>query len=525
MSTAVILAAREERDCGVPYPLLPFYGDVCLLDRTLGILRGLGFERIFIVCGYRSELFMGYDGGDVRVVVNEEYRYTSSMASLAVVRDLVDEDFLLLEGDTFYERYVIERLSLTGFADCLAITEESGNGDEAFVETCNGFVKKISKDRHQMAHFDGEMLGLMRISLATFKRMLGLWDEAKNLALNYEYVFYDVTDTVERPFLYFKNLIWGDVDTKEDFHVLKNYTFRKLQRKENPFDHDNLVAYLQLIFPDRNLDKVVITQIGGLSNKNFKIDLEGKQYVLRVPGIGSDGMVDRVCEEENSMKASVLGVNPAVRYFNSETGIKLVDFIEGAETLSGGSIQRQGNLKQVAHILRTLHDSNVRFNNDFNVFRELVTYEGLLENVHGRMYEGYEALRDKIFGLERLLNRYGVQLKPCHNDMVAENFVKAESGQIFLIDWEYSGMNDPLWEFAALFIENGFSKESEDYFLHEYYGSVIPPFTHRKIFIYGILMDVLWAMWTCVKEAAGDNFESYGLDRFTRAVANLKTIE
>lgn len=524
MKTAVILAARKERDNQIPYPLQAFNGKECLIDRTLSILEDLSYEKILIVCGYEHTLFDKYNSNKVKVLRNKEYAYTASMSSLALVRDEIHEDFLLLEGDTFYERKVIEQLSQTSYLDCLAVTEESGSGDEAFVELHNGFVTKISKDRHQISHFDGEMLGLMRISLTTYQRMLELWDNSNNLFLNYEYVFFDATTIVDRPAIFFSNLIWGDVDTKEDFHKLKNYIFPKLRRKENPFDHDNLISHLKTIFPDRAVENAQITQIGGLSNKNFKVELDDDVYVLRVPGNGSEGMVDRSSEEENSLKAANIGVNPAVRYFNSNTGIKLVDFISGAETLNGGTIQRQENLRQIATILKTLHSSKVRFNNDFNVFREIVSYEKLLERTKGKMYEGYADIRPQVFALEEQLNSYGVSLKPCHNDMVAENFVKSDSGKIYLIDWEYSGMNDPLWEFAALFIENGFSKESEELFLHEYYGDVIPEYTHRKIFIYQILMDILWALWTCIKEAAGDDFGSYGMDRYKRAIDYLKQL-
>ena len=525
MKTAVILAARKERDSEVPYPLIPYDRDECLMDRTLSILKELDYQHIFIVCGYKARLFEHYNSDSVKVLYNKDYAFTASMASLAVVENEVKEDFLLLEGDTFYERKVIEQLSLSQYPDCMAITEESGNGDEAFVETRNGFVTKISKDRHQMSHFDGEMLGLMRISLVTFKKMIALWKASDNALLNYEYTFFDATSAVERPCLFFPNLIWGDVDTKEDFHKLKNYIYPKLRKKENPFDLDNLKSHIHTIFPDVDVDEAVFTQIGGLSNKNFKVEIADKQYVLRVPGNGAEGMVNRHFEEENSFKAAQLGVNPPVRYFNKETGIKLVDFIPGAETLNGGTIQRPENLRQVAKILFTLHSSQIRFNNDFNVFREILSYEKLLEMSGGQMYEGYAELRDRIFDLENRLNAYGVSLKPCHNDLVAENFVKSDEGKIYLIDWEYSGMNDPLWEFAALFVENDFSEENQDFFLHEYYGNEIPSFTREKLTIYIILQDILWSIWTCIKEAAGDDFGSYGHDRFDRAKRLIATIK
>lgn len=525
MKIAVILAARKERDSKIPYPLIPFAEkSKTLLDRTLDILNELSYDRIFIVCGYCKELFDKYHRDNITVLYNDDYAYTASMASLSVVRDYIHDDFVLIEGDVFYEKQVLVALTESQHPDCLAITEESGNGDEAFVQTYKGCVTKITKDKHQIISYDGEMLGLMKISYPTFTKMLNLWDSSTNLYLNYEYVFFDATTVVDRPYIYYPNLIWGDVDCSDDFYRLQNKIYPKLCRRENPFDHANLIDHLHNIFPDREVLSAQIDQIGGLSNKNFKVVLDDDVYVLRVPGNGAEGMVDRSCEDENSNKAALLGINPKVRYFNRKTGIKLVDFIPGAETLNPGTIQRKENIDMVAHILRTLHSSKVRFNNDFNVFREIRTYETLLANANAVMYSGYDDVREEIFALEDKLNNYGVQLTACHNDLVAENLVKSETGEVYLIDWEYSGMNDLHWDLAALFLENDFSPDNQEYFLHQYFGTDIPAHTYEKIKIYQILMDVLWSQWTVIKEAAGDDFGSYGPDRFARALKYLKTL-
>ena len=87
MKTAVILVGRKERDCNIPYPLMPFNGDECLLDRTLIILNDLSFEQIYIVCGYQAQLFDKYNNGHVKVLYNPAYGYTASMASLATARN------------------------------------------------------------------------------------------------------------------------------------------------------------------------------------------------------------------------------------------------------------------------------------------------------------------------------------------------------------------------------------------------------------------------------------------------------
>lgn len=525
MKTAVILAARREKDSEIPYPLIPFAKDLCLMDRTLSILKKLHYNNILIVVGYRADLFLKYAHEGVTLIDNTEFEFTSSMGSLAKAKDYIHEDFLLLESDTFYERKVIEDLDAVQCGNCLSMTEESGSGDECFVETKSGFVTKITKDRHRVCKFEGEMIGASRISLETFRKMIAAWEASSNLYLNYEYLLMDVTETLDRPVLMFKNLIWGDVDCQQDFKKLQNDIYPRLRRREDPFDHDNLMMHLQDIFPGEDVSKAEIIQIGGMSNKNFRVNFRGKSYVLRVPGNGSEGMVERANEEFNALEACKMGVNPEIRYFNAKTGIKLADFVENAETLNAATIQRHDNMKKIAKIYQTVHGSHIRLKNEFNIFQEIEKYDRLMANADAVMYEGWEEVRPQVMALEGYLNDLGVELAPCHNDALYENFIKAMDGTIYLIDWEYSGMNDPMADFAALFIEAGFQPENEDYILDKYFNGQIPAEAREKILCYQILWDYLWAQWTVIKEAKGDDFGTYGRDRYMRAIENLKKIK
>lgn len=524
MITAVILAARKERDCNTPYPLMPFADGICLMDRTLSMLRECGYKKIYIVAGFGYEQFLKYRADDVTILRNKDFEFTASMGSLALCKELIDEDFLLVEGDTFFEKQVIEQLSALTEGNCLSITEESGSGDECFVETKHGFVTKITKDRHRVCNFEGEMMGVTRITLETFRRLVSAWECCTNPYLNYEYLLMDVTESLDRPCLYFKNAIWGDVDCWEDFKKLQNVTYRALCRKENPFDEENLRMYLQTIFDNKDIGRASIVKIGGMSNKNFKVTLDGKSYVLRVPGNGSEGMVERTNEEFNAIEACKLGVNPEIRYFNPENGIKLADFVENAETLNAATIQRHDNMCKIAAIYRKVHNSHIRLKNEFNLFQEIEKYDRLMEKAGVTMYDGWEEVRPRVMQLEGYLNALGVDLKPCHNDALYENFIKSADGTLYLIDWEYSGMNDPMADFAALFIEAGFERENEDYILDKYFDGDIPAGTYEKIRCYQILWDYLWAQWTVIKEANGDDFGTYGRDRYNRAINNLKGI-
>lgn len=521
---AVILSARKERTSDIPFPLLPYDGKQCLIDRNISLLKEVGINRILLVVGFQKELFEKYSDESVQLIVAPNYEFTSSMASLAAVKQMVDEDFILVEGDTFFEKKVLEYLVRVEEGNCLVATEESGSGDECYIESRSGFITKISKDKHRICRFEGELLGISRISFETFGKMYKLWRDSSNSYLNYEYILMDVTTPLERPFVFFKNLIWGDVDCPEDFKRLKDVTCRVLRRKEDPFDKENLIKHLADIFPGQDVSTAEFIQIGGMSNKNFRVNFLGRSYVLRVPGNGSDGMVERPNEKFNSIAGCKMGVNPEIRFFDAKTGIKLTDYIDNAETLNAATIQRYDNLFKIAKIYHKIHDAHIRLKNEFNLFQEIEKYDKLLEKAGATMYAGWDKFKPKVMGLESSLNAIGIELTPCHNDAVPENFIKAADGTIYLIDWEYSGMNDPVADFAALFLESEFSDEAQDYFLEKYYSGNVSKDIKEKILCYEILWDTLWAQWSVIKESYGDDFGNYGTDRYNRAKTNYKKL-
>lgn len=285
-----------------------------------------------------------------------------------------------------------------------------------------------------------------------------------------------------------------------------------------------IIDYFRQIFPKAQPEAIAFERVGGMSNINYKISYDGRTYVLRIPGNGAEGMVERENEELNSLLAQNMGIHPSIVYFNRKTGIKLVEYISNAETLNSTSIQDTANLEQVAIIYRTLHNSRVRERNDFNIFHEIDKYNFLMEKTGAKMHDDDGGGYSQIVALEQRLNEMGVELKPCHNDGVPENFIKDSNGKIYLIDWEYSGMNDPVAELAALFLESGFSERSMDIVLNTYFQGKIPSDIKERILIYQILWDYLWAQWTVIKEAKGDDFGNYGKMRFDRAMNNLKLL-
>lgn len=259
-----------------------------------------------------------------------------------------------------------------------------------------------------------------------------------------------------------------------------------------------------------------------MTNTNFKVSVGKSEYVLRIPGSGTQDMISRRDEMVTSNLASQLGIDAELLYFNEETGVKLAELIPNAETLNPKTAKRSDNMKLTANILKQLHSSNAEMNNTFNVFEKIEHYEGLLNKVNGSNFDDYAEVKNKVMRLKDMYEAMDVTLTACHNDTVPENFVKSGEDKIYLIDWEYGGMNDPMWDIAAHSLECDFSSEEEELFLSYYFNEEVEESYQRRILMNKIFQDFLWSIWTKIKEATGSDFGTYGMDRYNRAKKNLQ---
>lgn len=272
-------------------------------------------------------------------------------------------------------------------------------------------------------------------------------------------------------------------------------------------------------FKLENIDN--IQHLGGMTNKNFLLLVNNKKYVLRVSGIGTQGMINRENEKKNSKKIAHLHIDSKLIYYDKNTGNKISEYIENGKTLN--SKMAKENLEKVSELLRRLHNSGVKFDNKFDVFEEIKKYESLANKEGANFYPSYEIVKSKIEKLREKLLELNPRLVSCHNDTVPENFILKDDN-LFLIDWEYSGMNDPMWDLAAYSLENSLSKEEEKVFLEKYFHNVIPKNEYLKVQIFKILQDFLWSIWTLVKEKKGIKFGDYGIRRFERCKDMLEEI-
>ncbi|MBS8265747.1 winged helix-turn-helix transcriptional regulator [Mesobacillus boroniphilus] len=523
ITQAVILAGGLRKDFNCPAGMLKVE-DKELIKRNIEILQEIGITKFVIVTGYMKDAFRELeDFANITFVENKRYKWTGSMASLACAFEHITDDFLLLEDDLLIEERAIKELAASPLRDCVLITNESGSGDEAFVEIRNGFLYKVSKDIHQFNRIDGEMIGASKLSLDVFHMMVRDYEQHnRNPYMNYEYMLLDISRNFNIGYLKLFNIVWAEADSQEQFYDIKQKIFPMLKRKEAEFRENQIKGYLSAALGIEPDEVTGIQAFGGMTNKNYKVTIGDKEYVLRVPGNGTEKMISRSEEKVNSSLASELGIDTELLYFNDETGIKVSELIPNAETLNSKTAKREDYMTLTAGILNKLHHSGIKMANTFNVFEKIEEYELLLKEVNGSTYSGYEEVKSQVMKLKQQFDAMVFDFVPCHNDTVPENFVKSGEEGIYLIDWEYGGMNDPMWDIAAHSLECNFSSEEEELFLTIYLDQeLIPGEIKKRILMNKIYQDLLWSVWTNIKEAKGDDFGNYGIDRFNRVKENL----
>ena len=259
-----------------------------------------------------------------------------------------------------------------------------------------------------------------------------------------------------------------------------------------------------------------VGQLGGMTNQNYLVKTTSKPYIVKFFGKGTEKLINRQDEKYNLELLKDLNLDVKNYLFDIDSGIKVNEYIESATTLDSNSIKTK--FEKIAPILQTIHASGKELRGEFAPFEEIKKYEALIEG--NIPYANYEAVRKEVFLLEKRLADLGVDRKSCHIDLVPENFIESPQGRMYLIDWEYSSMNDPMWDLAALFLESEFTKQEEEDFL-TYYESDKTPVSREKIRIYKILQDTIWSLWTVYKEDQGADFGDYGVSRYQRAVDGL----
>jgi thiamine kinase-like enzyme len=257
---------------------------------------------------------------------------------------------------------------------------------------------------------------------------------------------------------------------------------------------------------------------GALTNQSYKVTTDGGVYVLRLAREGTCEYVDRAAEGHNARLAAATGANADVLYFDAKAGTMLTRFVEGV-SMDGESLHQDPRaLARATLALRRVHRLGRVFRFRFDVFARVSRYLDLLFELEVPPPEDYYELERETEMIRLAIEASPAPLAPCHNDPWPGNLL--DTGErVYIIDWEYSGMNDPVWDLADLSVEAGLGPEQDRMMLEVYCGGPAPATLYSRLVLYKAMGDLHWALWSFVQHASGnpaENFWAYALGRLER---------
>ena len=260
---------------------------------------------------------------------------------------------------------------------------------------------------------------------------------------------------------------------------------------------------------------------GGITNKNYKISVNGESFVLRLAGAGTHLLgIDREHEYAAALSAAAAGIGPEVLCFIRPEGCLVTRFVEGVP-LPSDEMRRAENIPSIAGALHRIHGMP-RIPGAFSPFRTVENYAQTAQKYGVSFPPSFDRLMERMHEIEIAFLTSPVAPHPCHNDLVNENLL--DDGGIRILDWEYAGMGDIFFDLANFCANQCFHEDHEELLLRSYFGDV-RPYQRARLKLMKIMSDFREAMWGQVQCGISDldfDFRGYADRHFRRLADNLK---
>jgi thiamine kinase-like enzyme len=275
-------------------------------------------------------------------------------------------------------------------------------------------------------------------------------------------------------------------------------------------------------------DAYTVTRLGGLTNLVFRIGVDGGDYVLRLPGKGTEAYINREVELHNANVAARAGVSPEVVHGSAGTGLLLTRCIEDIVTMTPEYFANlDGAPERAGEALRRLHTCGLEFQSRFELFAMIDNYLAILKARNATLPPGYADVVAAAQPARQALAAQPAALAPCHCDPLCENFLD-DGERMWIVDWEYSGMNDPLWDLGDVSVEAGLTRAQDLAMMQAYFGAEPTAAQMGRMTAYKAMCDLLWTLWGLIQHADGnpaEDFWAYAVGRFDRCKALMEAPE
>lgn len=484
-----------------PKGLLEVKGET-LIERLIKQLHEVGVQDIKVVVGFMKEHYeFLIDKYNVKLVVNSHYKDWNNIYSLFLVKDDISDTYIL-PCDVWFEKNPFS-----------TIEDESWYlfGEEQ-VSGSNWQVKNNEKVRFNSSK------GNKMIGLAYLNEMQG-----KNISKLLE------KSIEEKQYTSF----WEDVlENKKNFllkgKLISDNSHAEINSYEQLLDLDSGSTHLkndaiEIIEDILKVNKKDIHNIHtlkkGMTNRSFIFTVNNKRYIMRIPGEGTDKLIDRKEEYDVYQRVKKEPYTEKILYLNPDSGYKISEFLEDTRNSDANNIQ---DVKKSMSVLRKFHNQNYQVDHTFDLWKQIDFYESLRKTASA--YRDYEEIKDWVLKLKPFIEDNVTKWSLCHIDANYDNFLIDQNNNVFLIDWEYAGMQDPDLDIAMYAIYAGYTKEKIDQLINIYYENKVSNNLRYKIYAYVAVGGLLWSNWCEYKQSLGLDFGEYSLAQYRYAKEYSKLV-
>lgn len=504
---AIILAAgfgmrMVPINMDIPKALLEVRGER-LIERLIRQLQAVGIEDIYIVVGYMKEsLEYLIDEFGVKLIVNPEYTAKNNLHSLKMALKYISNSYILpsdlwcaenpFRCQELYSWYMISDF----------LTEESAIRVN----------RKMELVKTQKAQLGNAMVGISFIlekdAADIRKRIQEFCGDREHDNSYWEEALYQNECMIVYPRIV------------KNSSILEINTYEQLREIDGSSEHlksDAISAAAQALEVSEQeiTDMAVLKK--GMTNRSFSFHCAGKRYIMRIPGEGTEQLINRREEAYIYEKIKELDICDSIIYINPENGYKITEYIEGARTCNPYS---ESDIDKCMKKLRAFHERGLETAHEFNIWEQIDFYESLWEKTLSS-YKDYKDTKEKVLSLRTFTEKYANKQVLAHIDAVPDNFLLCmdESGNedIRIIDWEYAGMQDPHVDIAMFCIYALYDRKQVDHLIDLYFAGMCEDITRIKIYSYIAACGLLWSNWCEYKRKLGIEFGEYSLRQYRYA--------
>lgn len=483
-----------------PKGLLEVFGER-MIERQIRQLHQVGITDITIVVGYLKEKFEYLiDKYNVTLLYNPEYSHKNTLATIYHARELLrGRNMYVLSSDNWLRENMFHTWECRSWYSSVymegntsewelhynkkkRITEVSIGGKDCWVMYGPVYVSR---------EFSEEFLPLLETVYQTPGTEQMYW----------EHVLMNSIDKLE---IYINKQSNQQVYEFENLEELRQFD----PKYQNQSDNKAMELVARIFQTSESEIKNIRCLKSGMTNKSFLFQLKDKQYICRIPGPGTELLISRPQEAKVYEIIEALDISEKVIYIDGHTGYKIAEYYEGARTASATCPE---DMKACMEVLHCLHKSKIFAGHDFDIRERILFYEQLCRAHGGTRFEDYETVREEMIELIDNLEKLNRPKVLAHIDSNVDNFLILPDGDVRLIDWEYSGMCDPLIDLGMCAIYSYYSEEQVEQLMELYFGQPATAKERLVVYSYMALGGFLWALWAVYKSSLGEEFGDYTL--------------